>query len=97
LLLGLALPLALWFNARTLFDFSKTEFSWLFLLIVPLTLSSLNNGQANIMIMRFFSSLPALHRNLAGSPVLFAPRSPFTGKYTRSHLPCCLPLFSRRN
>ena len=54
LLLGLALPLALWFNARTLFDFSKTQFSWLFLLIVPLTLSSLNNGQANIIIIALF-------------------------------------------
>lgn len=54
LLLGLALPLALWFNARTLFDFSKREFSWLLLLIVPLTLSSLNNGQANIIIIVLF-------------------------------------------
>jgi len=54
LLLGLALPLALWFNARTLFDFSKKEFAWLFLLIVPLTLSSLNNGQANIIIIVLF-------------------------------------------
>jgi hypothetical protein len=54
LLLGLALPLALWFNARTLFDFSKKEFAWLFLLIVPLTSSSLNNGQANIIIIVLF-------------------------------------------
>lgn len=54
LLLGFALPLALWFNARTLFDFSKKEFAWLFLLIVPLTLSSLNNGQANIIIIVLF-------------------------------------------
>ena len=54
LVLGLALPLALWFNARTLFDFSKKEFAWLFLLIVPLTLSSLNNGQANIIIIVLF-------------------------------------------
>jgi Glycosyltransferase family 87 len=50
-LLGLALPLALWFNARKLFAFSKQEFAWLFLLIMPLTLSSLNNGQANIIII----------------------------------------------
>ena len=54
LLLGVALPLALWFNARTLFDFSKKEFAWLFLLILPLTLSSLNNGQANIIIIVLF-------------------------------------------
>jgi hypothetical protein len=54
LLLGLALPLALWFNARALFDFSKNEFARLFLLIVPLTLSSLNNGQANIVIIVLF-------------------------------------------
>jgi hypothetical protein len=54
LLLGFALPVALWFNARTLFDFSKKEFAWLFLLIVPLTLSSLNNGQANIIIIVLF-------------------------------------------
>ena len=54
LLLGFALPLALWFNARTLFDFSKKQFAWLFLLIVPLTLSSLNNGQANIIIIVLF-------------------------------------------
>jgi hypothetical protein len=54
LLLGLALPLSLWFSARTLFDFSKDQFAWLFLLIVPLTLSSLNNGQANIIIIVLF-------------------------------------------
>jgi hypothetical protein len=54
LLLGLALPLALWFNARTLFDFSKNQFACLLLLILPLTLSSLNNGQANIVIMVLF-------------------------------------------
>jgi hypothetical protein len=54
LLLGLALPLALWFNARKLFDFSGKEFAWLFLLILPLTLSSLNNGQANIIIIVLF-------------------------------------------
>src|SRR5437667_103456 len=54
LVLGLALPLALWFNARTLFDFSKKEFAYLFLLIVPLTLSSLNNGQASIIIIVLF-------------------------------------------
>ena len=54
LVLGLGLPLALWFSARTLFDFSKKEFAWLFLLIVPLTLSSLNNGQANIIIIVLF-------------------------------------------
>ncbi len=51
LLLGLALPLALWFNARTLFGFSKKEFACLFLLILPLTLSNLNNGQANIILI----------------------------------------------
>jgi hypothetical protein len=54
LLIGLALPLALWFNARTLFDFSKKQFACLFLLILPLTLSSLNNGQANIIIIVLF-------------------------------------------
>jgi hypothetical protein len=54
LVLGFALPLALWCNARTLFDFSKKEFAWLFLLIVPLMLSSLNNGQANIIIIVLF-------------------------------------------
>ena len=54
LLLGLALPLALWFNARKLFDFSEKEFARLFLLILPLTLSSLNNGQANIIIIVLF-------------------------------------------
>ena len=59
LLLGFALPLALWFNARTLFDFSKKEFAWLFLLIVPLTLSSLNNGQANIIIIVLFLAAAA--------------------------------------
>jgi len=54
LLLGFVLPLALWFNAKALFDFSKNEFSCLLLLIVPLTLSSLNNGQANIIIIALF-------------------------------------------
>jgi hypothetical protein len=54
LLLGLALPLALWFNARTLFNFSKNEFACLLLVILPLTLSSLNNGQANIIIIVLF-------------------------------------------
>ena len=54
LLLGFALPLALWFNARTLFGFSRKKFAWLFLLIVPLMLSSLNNGQANIIIIVLF-------------------------------------------
>ena len=54
LILGLALPLALWFNARKLFDFSKKDFACLFLLILPLTLSSLNNGQANIIILVLF-------------------------------------------
>src|ERR1700756_4730576 len=44
LLLGLALPLALWFNARKLFDFSEKEFASLLFLILPLTLSNLNNG-----------------------------------------------------
>jgi hypothetical protein len=54
LLLGLALPLALWFNARKLFDFSEREFFCLFFLILPLTLSSLNDGQANIIIIVLF-------------------------------------------
>ena len=54
LLIGLALPLALWFNARALFDFSKKQFACLLLLIMPLMLSSLNNGQANIVIMALF-------------------------------------------
>jgi hypothetical protein len=59
LLIGLALPLALWFNARTLFDFSKNQFACLLLLILPLTLSSLNNGQANIIIIILFLVAPA--------------------------------------
>lgn len=54
LLMGLALPLALWFNARKLFDFSKKEFACLLLLILPLTLSNLNSGQANIIIIVLF-------------------------------------------
>jgi hypothetical protein len=54
LLMGLALPLALWFNARELFRFSKWEFACLFLLILPLTISNLNNGQANIIIIVLF-------------------------------------------
>jgi hypothetical protein len=51
LLMGLALPLALWFNARELFRFSKWEFACLLLLILPLTVSNLNNGQANIILI----------------------------------------------
>src|SRR5215469_335636 len=54
LLLSLAFPLALWFNARTLFDFSRNQFACLLLLILPLTLSSVNNGQANIVIIVLF-------------------------------------------
>jgi hypothetical protein len=54
LLIGLALPLALWFNARKLFDFSKKEFACLWLLILPLTISNLDNGQANIIIIVLF-------------------------------------------
>ena len=54
LLLGAALPLALWFNARALFDFSKQKFACLLLVTLPLTLSSLNNGQANIIIIILF-------------------------------------------
>jgi hypothetical protein len=54
LLLGCALPLALWFNAKALFNFSNSAFSWLLLLILPLMLSSLNNGQANIVIIVLF-------------------------------------------
>lgn len=42
--MGLALPLALWFNARELFRFSKWEFACVLLLILPLTVSNLNNG-----------------------------------------------------
>ena len=49
--MGLALPLALWFNTRELFHFSKLEFACLLLLIFPLTISNLNNGQANIIII----------------------------------------------
>ncbi len=52
--MGLALPLALWFTARELFRFSKWEFACLFLLILPLTISNLNNGQANIIIIVLF-------------------------------------------
>ena len=51
LLLGLALPLSLWFNARALFGFSQKELACLLLLILPLTLSNLNNGQANIILI----------------------------------------------
>jgi hypothetical protein len=54
LLLGLALPLSLWFNARALFGFSKNKFAYLLLLILPLTLSNLNQGQANLMLMVLF-------------------------------------------
>jgi hypothetical protein len=54
LLISVALPLALWFNARTLFDFSRNQFGGLLLLILPLTLSSINNGQANIVIIALF-------------------------------------------
>jgi hypothetical protein len=54
LLIGIALPVALWFNARTLFDFSKQMFACLLLVTLPLTLSSLNNGQANVVIMVLF-------------------------------------------
>ena len=50
-LLSLVLPLALWFNARELFDFSKEKFACLLLLILPLTISNLANGQANIIII----------------------------------------------
>jgi hypothetical protein len=53
-LIGLALPLALWFNARTLFGFSRNRFACLLLLILPLTASNLNNGQANIVIIALF-------------------------------------------
>lgn len=52
--MGIALPLALWFNAKALFDFSKKQFACLLLLILPLTASSLNNGQANIVIIALF-------------------------------------------
>src|SRR5262249_19448802 len=54
LLLGLALPLSLWFNARTLFGFSKNKFAYLLLLILPLTLSNLNQGQANLVLIVLF-------------------------------------------
>jgi hypothetical protein len=51
LLLGVPLPLSLWFNARALFGFSKKSFAYLLLLILPLALSNLNQGQANLMLM----------------------------------------------
>jgi hypothetical protein len=51
LTLGVTLPLAIWYNARALFGFSKDEFACLLLLILPLTLSNLNNGQANLILM----------------------------------------------
>jgi hypothetical protein len=51
LLLGVALPLSLWFNSRALFRFSKDAFACLLLLILPLTLSNLNQGQANLVLM----------------------------------------------
>ena len=51
LLLGLALPLSLWLNARALFGFSKNRFAYLLLLILPLTLSNLNKGQANLILI----------------------------------------------
>jgi Glycosyltransferase family 87 len=51
LLLGVALLLSLWFNARALFGFSKKSFAYLLLLILPLALSNLNQGQANLMLM----------------------------------------------
>jgi hypothetical protein len=50
-LLGVALPLSLWFNSRALFSFSKNTFACLLLLILPLTLSNLNQGQANVVLI----------------------------------------------
>jgi len=54
LLLGVTLPLSLWLNARKLFGFSKNEFACLLLLVLPLTLSNLHNGQANLMVLVLF-------------------------------------------
>ncbi len=51
LTLGVTLPLTIWYNARALFGFSKDEFACLLLLILPLTLSNLNNGQANLILI----------------------------------------------
>jgi len=51
LLLGVVLPLSLWFNATALFGLSKKSFAYLLLLILPLALSNLNQGQANLMLM----------------------------------------------
>ena len=50
-LLGVTFPLSLWYNGRTLFGFSKSQFACAFLLILPLTLSNLNNGQANLILI----------------------------------------------
>src|SRR5207237_9910818 len=63
LLLGVTLPLSLWLNARKLFGFSKNEFACLVLLILPLTLSNLCNGQVNLIVSVLFliSSVAALH------------------------------------
>jgi hypothetical protein len=54
LLLGVTLPLSLWYNGRALFGFSKSQFACAFLLILPLTLSNLNNGQANLILIVLF-------------------------------------------
>jgi Glycosyltransferase family 87 len=51
LLLGVALPLSLWLNSRALFRFSQNTFACLLLLILPLTLSNLNQGQANVVLI----------------------------------------------
>jgi len=51
LLLGVTLPLSLWYHGRTLFGFSKSQFACAFLLILPLTLSNLNEGQANLILI----------------------------------------------
>jgi Glycosyltransferase family 87 len=51
LLLGVALPLSLWLNSRALFRFSQNTFTCLLLLILPLTLSNLNQGQANVVLI----------------------------------------------
>jgi hypothetical protein len=54
LLLGVALPLSLWLNARKLFGFSNNEFAYLLLLVLPLTLGNLHNGQANLIVLVLF-------------------------------------------
>lgn len=54
LIIGFSFPVALWFNGRAVFQFSKEQFASLLLLSLPLTLNTLNNGQANLVLVILF-------------------------------------------